>query len=103
MNLEKLKNFENLKVGDKVTKITLTCHECFEFLGYDPKLKDTEYAEEYGYFLDSFGRTKVYRWYRGFLEQAEIYLGYDTEFVRSIRIELLEKELKDLKTRDYGN
>lgn len=95
--LERLTTFEGLQVGDKVTTITFAGFKTFEFMGYDPRLANGKYRFNYAYFLDSFGRTKVERWYIDCLSKEEIYKGYDTLFVKIVELSLLRRRLLDLR------
>ncbi len=95
--LERLTTFEGLQAGDKVTRITFAGFKTFEFMGYDPTLANGKYRFNYAYFLDSFGRTKVERWYIDCLAKEEIYKGYDTLFVKIMEYSLLRERLLDIR------
>ncbi|MDL2320461.1 hypothetical protein LJC45_04940 [Alistipes sp. OttesenSCG-928-B03] len=97
MELQKLTSFDSLKIGDKVTRITLTGFKIFVYMGDDPHEKSDKYKNQYGYFLDSFGREKVERWYVGYLDRSNTFVGYDHEFIVRKEIELLEKRIESLK------
>ena len=97
MELERLLSFEGLKVGDVVTRVTLAGHQRFIYLGYDPHIKNEVCKNLYGYFLESFGRVKVERWYSEHLDYYNIYVGYDEKFIKQIETALLETRLEQLK------
>ena len=61
MELKKLQSFDQLQIGDKVTRVTINGFQGFVYMGDDPHTKNPEYKNKYGYFLDSFGREKVER------------------------------------------
>lgn len=97
MELQKLTSFDGLKIGDKITRITISGFQIFLYMGDDPHEMNEKYKNQYGYFLDSFGREKVERWYVGYLDRSNLYVGYDHEFVVRKEIELLKKRIEGLK------
>jgi|GEM_PF-5466407 hypothetical protein len=95
--LPRLLAFKDLEIGQIVTKITVSGFQTFEFMGFDPKLKNDKSKYDYAYFMDSFGRVRCVRWYIKHLQNEHIYIGYDTAFIRSIEIKLLEERLESLR------
>ncbi|NDV63889.1 hypothetical protein [Bacteroides sp. 224] len=95
--LARLTSFNQLQIGDKVTRVTINGFQVFVYMGDDPHAKKEEHKNQYGYFLDSFGRTKVERWYSGYLDRDRVYVGYDSRLVKCIEYELLEERLNQLK------
>lgn len=89
--MEKLTTLKGLNYGDKVTKISFDGYQIFEFLCFDSK------DDRYGYFLDSFGRTKVERWYEGWISEYNVFKGYDRDFVYNKEIELMNNRIEGLK------
>jgi len=95
--LEKLKSFDQIQIGDKVTRATINGFQIFIYMGDDPHIKNIKHKNKYGYFLDSFGRERVERWYFGYLERESVYIGYDNDFITKIQCDLLQERLTQLK------
>lgn len=91
--MDKLRSFDGLQVGDVVTRISVE-HGItrFEFLGFDPKLKG-ELGKLYGYFLESFGRTRVERWHASALLGRHYYRGYNRTQAVAIVCGLLQERI----------
>lgn len=90
MGLLKLKSLEDINVGDYFTIITPDFEDnVIQFIGRNPLLKDNEYSKKSGYFVEVYGKKRVFLLEDDDLNKRnyEFYIGYDSEFVLERRIE----------------
>lgn len=90
MKLEKLKDLENINVGDCFTIITPDFEDnIIQFIGRNPMIKNEEFSKKSGYFVEVYGKKEVFILEEKDLakEDYDFYIGYDAEFVLERRIE----------------
>ena len=90
MGLLKLKSLEDINVGDYFTIITPDFEDnVIQFIGRNPLLKDNEYSKKSGYFVEVYGKKRVFLLEDDDLNKKnfEFYIGYDSEFALERRIE----------------
>ena len=90
MKLERLKDLENIKVGDCFTIITPDFEDnVIQFVGRNPMIKDEEFSKKSGYFVEIYGKKNIFIIEEKDLarENYDYYIGYDAEFILERRIE----------------
>lgn len=90
MQLPKLKSLENINIGDYFTVITPDFEDnIIQFIGRNPLLKNDDYAKKSGYFVEIYGKKRVFLLEEDELTKgdSEFYIGYDSEFALERRIE----------------
>lgn len=90
MKLERLKDLENIKVGDCFTIITPDFEDnIIQFVGRNPMIKDEDCSKRSGIFITVYGPKKSFILSESDLrdKKTEYYIGYDAEFILERRIE----------------
>lgn len=114
MELQRLINLKDIKVGDIFTIITPDFEDVVvQFIGRNPMISNEEYKNKSGYFVTVYGPKKFFILKEKDLKSkdTEYYIGYDEKFALERRIEKIQNELLvplrgrllELKDRESNN
>ena len=99
--LERLKDLENINVGDFFTIITPDFEDnIVQFIGRNPIIKNEEFSKKSGYFVEVYGKKRMFAIEEKDLtkEGYDFYIGYDAEFVLERRIERITDHYNGILT-----
>ena len=96
MELQRLTNLKDIKVGDCFTMITPNFEDLIiQFIGRNPMINNEEYKNKSGYFVTVYGPKKFFILKEKDLKSkdTECYIGYDEKFALERRIEKIQNNL----------
>ena len=96
MELQRLTNLKDIKVGEIFTMITPDFEdEIIQFIGRNPMINNEKYKSKSGYFATIYGPKKCFILEEDDLKSkdTEYYIGYDEKFALEKRIEKIQNNL----------